>query len=116
MTAAGLNHFLNPTAYLAVMPPYLPAHRTLVALSGILEIGGGLAVLAPAWQRAAGWFLSVLLVAILPANVHMAMTPELFPSIPVWALYLRLPLQGVLVLWVLWATGILGSTPQAERS
>lgn len=102
--AAGANHFLNPDFYVGIMPPYLPAHHELVYLSGVLEIVGGAAVLVPRWRTAAGWGLVALLVAVSPANVHMAMNPELFPDIPAAGLYARLPLQGVLIVWVWWAT------------
>lgn len=103
--AAGLNHFRAPSFYLLMMPAYLPAHDLLIALSGVMEIAGGIATLVPRLRRAAGWFLTLLLVAILPANIEMAVHPELFPSVPLWALYLRLPFQLVLIGWALWATG-----------
>ena len=48
--------------------------------------------------------LILLLVAVFPANLHMAMSPEQFPSISPLALWLRLPLQGVLIAWAYWYT------------
>ena len=101
---AGINHFLNPDVYLAIMPPYLPAPRTLVYVSGFFEILGGLAVLPQATRAAAGWGLVLLLLAVFPANVHMAFHPEQFPWAPAWALYARLPLQFVLMAWAYGAT------------
>lgn len=98
--AAGLYHFANPAFYIAIMPPYLPWHRELVFLSGVAEVALGALVLVPRTQRLASWGLIALLVAVFPANVHMVLHPELFPSIPVWALWARLPLQGVMVAWV----------------
>ena len=35
MIAAGINHFVNPRFYKAIMPDYLPAHDELVAASGV---------------------------------------------------------------------------------
>ncbi len=104
--AAGASHFLNPDFYVAIMPPYLPAHRELVYLSGLFEILGGLGVLLPHTRSAAGWGLILLLVAVFPANLHMAMHPEPFiaQGMPRWSLYARLPLQLVLIAWVYWAT------------
>jgi len=101
---AGINHFLNPDIYIAIMPPYLPAHRALVYVSGFFEILGGLAVLPRATRAAAGWGLVLLLLAIYPANVHMAFHPEQFAEAPAWALYARLPLQFVLMAWAYRAT------------
>ncbi len=106
---AGLNHFLQPRFYLAMMPDYLPAHRTLVAASGYAEIGlGALAFVRQAHQLTR-WGLIALLVAVFPANLHMALHPERFPPLLLW---LRLPLQTLLIIWVWWATGDEGS-PEA---
>ncbi len=100
----GVNHFLNPDFYVGIMPPYLPAHLELVYLSGVFEILGGILVLVPRVRAVAGWGLVVLLLAIFPANIHMALSPEQFPELPVFAHYLRLPLQAVFIAWAYWAT------------
>ena len=106
--AAGLPHFTQPEIYLPMMPPYLPWHRELIFGSGFFEIVGGLGVLWPneKIQRVAGLCLIALLVAVFPANLHMALndTPMLgqhFPAIARWG---RLPLQPVLIAWAWWAT------------
>ena len=101
---AGVNHFVNPDFYVNIMPPYLPAHRELVLLSGVFEVLGGLGVLVPAIRALVGWGLILLLLAVFPANVHMAMHPELFADVPAWALYARLPLQVPFIAWAYWAT------------
>ena len=100
---AGANHFLNPDFYLRIMPPYLPAHLELIYLSGLFEMLGGVGILVPGIRRLSSWGLAALLLAVLPANVHMALNPEQFPSIPIAALYARLPFQFVLIAWVIWA-------------
>lgn len=100
---AGANHFRNPEFYVRMMPAYLPAHLELVYLSGVFEMLGGVGVLIPRTRRAAGWGLVLLLVAIFPANLHMAMNPELFPGISPSALWLRLPFQVLFIAWVYWA-------------
>lgn len=102
--AAGVNHFVNPGFYVRIMPPYLPAHLELVYLSGIFEVLGGIAVLWPGLRSLAGWGLVLLLLAVYPANLHMALHPELFPEMSAAALYARLPLQFVFIAWVYWAT------------
>ena len=96
---AGANHFLNPALYLKIMPPYLPWHRFLVELSGACEIWLGLLLLVPRLMRWAAWGLIALLIAVFPANVQMAAHPELYPKIPVAALWARLPLQAVFMAW-----------------
>jgi uncharacterized membrane protein len=96
---AGTLHFLVTRSYERIMPAYLPAHHELVLLSGIAEIAGGVGVLVPGRRRAAAWGLVLLLIAVMPANIEMARHPELFPNIPPWALWLRLPLQLPLIWW-----------------
>lgn len=97
--AAGINHFVNPQFYVAMMPPYLPWHSELVFLSGVAETALGGLVLFPRWAVWAGWGLIALLVAVFPANVHMALHPELYPSMSPMALWLRLPFQPLFVAW-----------------
>jgi len=96
---AGVGHFVITRAYVRIMPDYLPVHRELVLISGVAEIAGGLGVLIPATRRAAAWGIVVLLVAVMPANLWMAQHPELTPGVPVWALWLRVPLQLPLMWW-----------------
>ena len=71
-TFAGIMHFLRPREYEAMMPPSIPAHKEAVQVSGVAEIAGGLAVLPRATRRFAGWWLIALLIAVFPANIHMA--------------------------------------------
>ena len=102
--AAGVNHFVNPSFYVAIMPPFVPAHLTLVYVSGAFEVLGGLSVLVPRLRSVAGWALVGLLLAVFPANIHMALNPELFPDVSPIVLYVRLPLQLLLMGWAVWAT------------
>jgi uncharacterized membrane protein len=104
MIAAGINHFVMPKAYVQIMPPWLPAHRELVYASGVAEAAGAAATLHPATRRAGGLFLIATLLGVFPANVQMALDPERFRKIPAWALWARLPLQGVMIWWVWQAT------------
>lgn len=99
---AGANHFRSPEPYLEIMPPYLPAHRELVALSGAAEIAGGLGALIPATRGMAGWGLLALLFAVFPANIYAAQNGmKVFGmAVPPWLLWLRLPLQVLLIVWV----------------
>jgi uncharacterized membrane protein len=106
MTAAGVNHFLNPSAYVAIIPAALPAPLALVYISGVAEVLGGLGLILPATRRLAAWGLVALLVAIFPANVNMAVNhlPLGDAPAPAWLLWARLPLQVVLVAWAWWYT------------
>ena len=101
--ATGVLHFLRPRMYEAIMPRYLPAHRELVYASGIAELAGGAGVLHPRTRKAAGWWLIATLVAVLPANVEMAVNADRFKQFPEPLLWARLPLQGAVIAWV-WRT------------
>ena len=101
-TLAGSMHFIRPRAYEAIMPPYVPAHREAVRISGVAELLGGLAVVPRATRPAARWWLLALLVAVFPANVHMALNAEEYErDVPGGeaALWGRLPIQAVFIAW-----------------
>jgi uncharacterized membrane protein len=98
--AAGINHFVMPRTYEAIMPDYLPAHKELVAASGVAEIVGGAALMHPHTRRLGAWWLIATLAAVFPANLHMALHPERYERIPRGGLYARLPLQLLFAAWV----------------
>ena len=99
---AGVMHFVIPRTYEAIVPDYLPAHRELVYASGAAEIAGGLGVMHPATRRAASWWSVATLIAVFPANLHMALNPDRY-ELPGgrWGLYARLPVQVLFIAWAL---------------
>lgn len=101
MTLAGLNHFLSPETYLGMMPAVLPAPLALVYISGVAEIAGGLGLLHRRTRTLAAWGLIALFIAVFPANLNMAINglPLGERSVPLWALWARLPVQLVLIAW-----------------
>ena len=101
---AGVNHFIRTGFYLRMMPSYVPFHLAMVQISGVAEIGLGILLLIPATIVAAAWGLIALLIAVFPANVQMALHPETFPEFSPRSLWLRLPLQVVLIAWAFWNT------------
>ncbi len=103
---AGVMHFVKPEPYLKLMPPYIPWHEAMVKISGVFEILGGLGLLAPQTRRLAAWGLVALLVAVFPANVYMATNPVETGTAALGAAirWGRLPLQALMILWVLWCT------------
>lgn len=103
---AGTNHFISPEIYLTMMPPWLPAQGAMNAISGAAEIAGGFGILIPKTRRAAGLGLILLLIAIFPANIHVALNGWPGADLPRWALFARLPFQIVLIAWVAYSSGI----------
>lgn len=102
---AGTAHFTNTGDFERIVPPYLPAARVLVYVSGIFEILGALGILIPSTRWLAGWGLVALLVAVFPANISMATHGVKFGSFPSqsWMAWARLPLQFVLIAVVVWS-------------
>lgn len=96
---AGLNHFRVPWLYKKIMPAYIPWHKTMVALSGMIEIALGIGLLFPLTQEISAWGIIALLLAILPANVEMIRTKKARLKLPLWAVWVRLPLQFALMYW-----------------
>ncbi len=103
---AGILHFVFPASYLKIMPPWLPWHPQLVWISGACEIAGGIGVLLSVTRWAAGIGLIALSLAVLPANVQMLLNAHAANAATWWqaVLALRLPLQGLLILWIWNAT------------
>ena len=105
--AAGVLHFVNPEAYLPLMPDVLPAHMALIYISGVAEILGGVGLLVPRTRRAAAWGLVALLLAVWPANIHVALE-----NVPLFGAeqgagawnWVRVAFQLPLLAWAYWYT------------
>ncbi len=95
---AGIMHFIKPRFFLAIVPPYLPAHQALVALSGVAEVVLALGLLFPQTRPWAAWGIILLLLAVFPANVYMAYADK-FQKMSPYFRWGRLPLQVVLIWW-----------------
>jgi uncharacterized membrane protein len=102
---AGMNHFRVPDVYVAMIPPWLPRPSALNVIAGTCELLGGIGILLPPIRWAAGWGLIALLVAVFPANLHVALMGHMpgFEFSPL-TLWLRLPFQAVLIAWVAWVS------------
>ncbi len=112
----GAMHFVQPRFFVPLMPPWLPLHAELVALSGAVEIVAGLALLVPRWRSFGGWLAFATLLAVWPANWHHALSGGLAdPGLPVAmasavVAWLRLPLQ----LPLLWWAWVIAREPRAS--
>jgi uncharacterized membrane protein len=107
----GVSHFTRTEFLLKAMPPYLPYPRELVLISGVFELALALLLLVPRTSKLAAWGLIALLIAVFPANIYMYQHAELFPF-PEIGLLLRLPIQGLLILWAYAYTRSQGQKPE----
>ncbi|MDX1591221.1 MAG: DoxX family protein [Balneolaceae bacterium] len=95
----GILHLVRPEIFLKIMPPWIPWHKAMVFISGLLEILFGCMLLIPSVSKIGAWGLIVVLIGVFPANIHMAVYSEKFSFVPAWILWARLPLQFVLIAW-----------------
>jgi uncharacterized membrane protein len=97
--ANGLNHFAQPKFYESIVPPPLDRWKRPVNIAaGVAELAGAAAVVPARTRPVARWWLLATLVAVYPANIHMAMRPERFPRYRRSLLLARLPFQGLFAL------------------
>jgi uncharacterized membrane protein len=108
----GIAHFALTATEMRIVPPWVPWPRAAVLASGVFELLGAAGLLWRPTRRAAGWGLFVLTLAVTPAHFYMLQRPELFPSVPSWALVARLPLQVALLALIVWST----AAPRYGRS
>ena len=99
MITAGLFHFLKTDFYWQIVPDYLPYPRQLVLISGAIAVALGFLMLLESARNLVLYGIIAYFIAVFPANLYMAFHPEIFPSIPAWIGWARLPLQGVLIYW-----------------
>ena len=102
----GIFHFTHTEKFIQIVPPFIPAPESMVYISGIFEILGAVGLLIPRYQRQAAFCLVILLVAVLPANIYMAVKNIQLGGImnnPILQ-WVRIPFQGVFIWWVLWCT------------
>ena len=96
----GIMHFVATGTEARIVPPWFPWPVAAVLVSGVFELLGAIGLLHASTRRAAGIGLFLLTLAVTPAHIYMLQQPELFP-VPLWALWLRLPIQ-VALLWLIW--------------
>ncbi|WP_416876820.1 hypothetical protein [Litorimonas sp.] len=106
--AAGiLLHFMATDEVAQIVPPFLPFPKLIVIVTGVLEILFAIGLIWPKWRRLTGIVLSVYLLAVLPANIYMAL--ENMPlgerDLTGFQLWFRVALQFPLIALVLWASG-----------
>lgn len=99
-----LSHFLPRTRgdLVRMVPPALPSPGLLVTVTGIFEMLGAVGLLIPQFAPASAWALLLLLVALLPANIHAARTNLQIAGRPATPLAIRIPLQAFWIgaLWL----------------
>jgi len=96
---AGLNHFRNPKLYIKIIPAYFPNPKFLNSASGLAEIILGITLCIPEVSTYAAWGIIALLIAVFPTHIYMFSDEKARMGLPKWVLFLRMPLQLLLMYW-----------------
>lgn len=102
----GIGHFLLAEDFAGIVPPILPWPMLIVWLTGLLELLLVAGILWPAQRRLAGKLAAVYCLLVLPANIYQALSdvPIFGGPVAPELLWLRIPLQFVLIAAILWST------------
>ena len=93
----GIDHFMRPEWYEKIVPPFLLFKNELVLISGAIEIILGIMLLHPKTRYIAGRGLIILLIAVYPANIYLALTNGAALDITPLVAWGRLPVQFVFI-------------------
>jgi uncharacterized membrane protein len=100
----GVAHFVATEIEMRIVPPWISWPRAAVLVSGVFELLGAAGLLWRSTRRLAGIGLFLLTIAVTPCHLYMLQRPELFAAVPLWALWLRLPIQVALLALIVWCT------------
>ena len=100
IVGSGMSHFFNADFYINIMPQFLPLHSELVFLSGVTEIAAGAMLATPRIAKLGAWFIIAHLLVFFIVHIDMIVHADRFPEVPLVGLYLRIPIQFVLIAWV----------------
>lgn len=102
--AVGVKHFTDVDFFMAIMPDYIPWHKELVYLSGFCEVSLGVLLVFKTTRTYAAYGIIVLLLAVFPANIYLAMTEVAQQALGATqqGALIRLPFQIPLLLIAYW--------------
>jgi uncharacterized membrane protein len=110
-----LLHFFRVSATASIIPSIFPARPFLAVLTGIFEIAGAIGLFIPAFRRPAAFGISVMMVAIFPANIYAA--GKIVDGLHMPGIPLRTAMQIVYIVLVLLAGyGIPGQRHSPART
>lgn len=107
LAAGVLLHFMSVSEVAKIVPPFLPFPELIVVMTGVMEVMFSVGLIWPKWRRLTGMVLSVYLLAVLPANIYMALEgmPLGGRDLTAFQLWFRVFLQFPLIALILWASG-----------
>lgn len=99
-----MTHFVYTSGMQLMVPNWIPFKKTVVLISGFIEIAFAIAICIRQLRKIAAWSLIAFLIMILPANIWASMmqvdfqkATHLGPGIQY--LWFRIPLQLFFIGW-----------------
>lgn len=101
-----VGHFISTEEMAMMLPAFVPYRVELIYLTGVLELLGAVGVWVPRLTRPTGFFLIMMLLGLLPANVYSAINRVDFGGHGAGPAYLlvRVPFQLFAIWWTYFAT------------
>lgn len=102
---SGILHFTHDSELVRITP--VPYALEVVWLTGVMEFAFAFLLLLPRYRRTTGILLSIFALAVLPANINMALNdiPMFGSQVEPMGAWLRVFMQFPLIIWILWSTG-----------
>ena len=102
-------HLYAAPSFEKIIPDWVPFPRATVLLTGVIELGGAIALMIPRLRWWAGVVLALYVIAVWPANMKHAFEHIILPPIPDswWYHAPRLALQPVIAWWALFCAGVI---------
>lgn len=97
-------HFAFTNGMEMMIPGFIPFRKTLVYLTGVIEICAVAGLLLPTLTVITGWLLILFFILLLPANInaaikHINYQKGTFEGAGLNYLWFRVPLQIIFILW-----------------
>lgn len=102
----GIAHFVVTADFVGIVPPFLPWPKVIVWATGIIEFLLVIGILSPSLRSITGKLAALYCLLVLPANIYQAVSdvPIFGGPVAPELLWLRIPLQFVLIAAILWST------------
>ena len=101
---AGSMHFINTSEYVMIVPKFIPLHKVVIYLSGLIEITIGILFITNKYRRLAAWGAILFYLAVLPVTIAFKDSPgAVVASIP-WLAWGRVPIVIIIMLIAFWNT------------
>ncbi|MCX2745613.1 hypothetical protein OO013_17155 [Mangrovivirga sp. M17] len=104
-----IGHFAFTKGMSMMIPSFIPFKKSVVILTGIIEILLALGFLIPGFKEISGWAFIIFLLLVLPANIYASMNNVNFQTATLDGkglsyLWFRIPLQMFFILWTYLST------------